>query len=201
MTVVVVDYDAGNLASICNALKHLDTRYVVSDDPAVVTDGDCLIFPGVGEARAAMQTLRNRGLDDALRRFFASGRAMLGICVGAQIVLDFSEERATDCLGLIPGRVQRFQRTNGMKIPHIGWNSVRYCDGSLLFDGIAQGASFYFLHSYCPKPTEAYAEIAWSDYGTPFVAGVQRDNLYCTQFHPEKSGRNGLRLMANFLAL
>ena len=196
----VVDYDAGNLTSVKTALKFLQAEYVVSSDPAELDQTDMLIFPGVGEARAAMRNLQSRGLDRFLHDYFCSGRQMLGICLGSQIVLTDSEENRTSCLRLIPGTARRFSRSSGLKVPHMGWNQVRTVRGSVLFKDIPEGSSFYFVHSYYPDPEDESAVVATSDYGITFTAALQLDNLHAVQFHPEKSGKWGLQLLQNFLS-
>ncbi len=201
MNVSVVDYDAGNLRSVETALRFIGTPFSVTADPDTVASADAVIVPGVGEARAAMETVRRRGLDQALVSFFATGKPMLGICIGAQLVLERSEENDTECLGLVPGWVRRFE-SRDLKVPHMGWNTVRYdraSPGAFLFKGIPQDTSFYFVHSYYPEPEHREAVIARSRYGVDFAAAICRDNLVATQFHPEKSGEWGLTLLDNFV--
>ncbi|MFW6207934.1 MAG: imidazole glycerol phosphate synthase subunit HisH [Spirochaetota bacterium] len=195
----VVDYDAGNLTSVKTALKYLQADYLVSSEPEQLDQTDKLIFPGVGEARAAMRNLKSRGLEQLLHSYFESGRQMLGICLGSQIVLSRSEENDTPCLGLIPGTARRFSRGSGLKVPHMGWNRVHATADSLLFKDIPDGSSFYFVHSYYPDPEEAAAVVATCEYGVTFTAALKRGNLHAVQFHPEKSGKRGLQLLQNFL--
>ncbi len=195
----VVDYDAGNLTSVKTALKYLQSDYVVSAHPEELDTTDTLIFPGVGEARAAMRNLQSRGLDELLNSYFKSGRPMLGICLGSQIVLSDSEENDTACLGLISGTARRFARNSGLKVPHMGWNQVNPVRESILFRDIPDGTSFYFVHSYYPAPEQEAAQLATCEYGVTFTAALSRDNLYAVQFHPEKSGKWGLQLLQNFL--
>ena len=201
MRVGVVDYEAGNLRSVETALRAIDADYVVSDRPEPLLATDRLVFPGVGDAKAAMDVLERSGLADAVRSFFETGKLILGICVGSQIVLDASEENNATCLGLVPGTARRFPGDMGLKVPHMGWNQVDNTEGHALFDGIAPGTSFYFVHSYYPDPDHAEHRLATTDYGITFAAGVQRENLMAVQFHPEKSGEAGLRLLGNFLAM
>ncbi len=195
----VVDYDAGNLTSVKTALKYLQADYLVSSEPKELDKTDKLIFPGVGEARAAMRNLKNRGLEQLLHSYFKSGRQMLGICLGSQIVLSRSEENDTPCLGLIPGTARRFPRGSGLKVPHMGWNRVREASDSFLFRDIPDGSSFYFVHSYYPEPEDDGAVAATCEYGVTFTAALERGNLHAVQFHPEKSGKWGLQLLQNFL--
>jgi glutamine amidotransferase len=201
MKIGVVDYEAGNLRSVETALRAVGADYIVSDRPEPLLETDRLVFPGVGDAKAAMDVLERSGLADAVRSFFSTGRRILGICVGSQIVLEVSEENDAVCLGLVPGTARRFPASQGLKVPHMGWNQVAGTEGHPLFAGIAAGTSFYFVHSYYPDPTEAAYRLGRTDYGVSFAAGVQRDNLMAVQFHPEKSGEAGLRLLSNFIAL
>ena len=200
MKVGVVDYEAGNLRSVETALKRLDARYGIYASPEELLSCDALIFPGVGEARSAMGVLGRRGLDQAIREFVASGRPLFGICIGCQILLDHSEEGDTPCLGVVPGRVKLFSGANGLKVPHMGWNSVEHGGRHPVFASVPDGASFYFVHSYYPLVDDPALEIGSCEYGEHFSAAYARDNLVATQFHPEKSGRHGLQMLANFLA-
>jgi glutamine amidotransferase len=198
--VVVVDYEAGNLKSVETALLKLNADYVISKDPDTVANAERCIFPGVGEAKTAMGVLSASNLDDALRRFHETGRPLLGICIGCQLIFAYSEERATACLGLLPGHAARFEANFGLKVPHMGWNRVTFRREHPLFQGIPDGSYFYFVHSYYPAPSDPQLVVAESEYGVVFASAVARDNLAAVQFHPEKSGLRGLRLLANFLA-
>lgn len=201
--ITVVDYEAGNLTSVETALRYLGASFRVSSDPETLLDSDKVIFPGVGEARHAMGVLSSRGLDQALVEFASTGKPLFGICLGCQILQDHSEERDTRLLGLIPGNVQLFPPRQGLKVPQIGWNTVTH-DDSVLFEGIPQESSFYFVHSYflSTKLSDG-SDSPWiagrSEYGIDFAAAVHRDNVWATQFHPEKSGPKGLRLLQNFV--
>ena len=195
----VVDYDAGNLTSVKTALKFLEAEYIISSRPEELEETEQLIFPGVGEARTAMQNLRSRGLDNFIRDYFQSGRQMLGICLGSQIVLSKSEEHNTKCLDIVPGTARRFSRNSGLKVPHMGWNRVYPVRPSALFNDIPAGTSFYFVHSYYPDPHAESAVVATAEYGITFTSALQLDNLHAVQFHPEKSGKWGLKLLQNFL--
>jgi glutamine amidotransferase len=201
MHTAVVDYEGGNLRSVETALRAVGADFEITSEPGRVLGADKVIFPGVGDARAAMEVLNRSGLSDALRDFFATGRPMLGICVGSQIVLDASEERDAVGLGIVPGTAKRFPHRPGLKVPHMGWNEVTYTEGSALFAGIPQSSSFYFVHSYYPDPTDRNSWIGWTDYGVLFCAALSWQNLWATQFHPEKSGRYGLQLLSNFMRL
>ena len=198
--VVIVDYEAGNLRSVELAVAHLGAAAVTSADAERVRTAARVIFPGVGGADAAMAVLRKRGLDAALREVQQAGRPMLGICVGCQVIFDSSEEGPTDCLGLVPGRVVRIQPAVGRKVPHMGWNVVRRRRRHPIVEGIADGARFYFVHSYCVLPDDQHATVGATRYGTEFAAIIACGNMVATQFHAEKSGRWGLQLLANFLS-
>lgn len=194
----VLDYGAGNLRSVVRALEVNGIRPVVLGDPDALLRADSLVFPGVGAAGSAMRRLRERGLDEAVREFYRLGRPILGVCLGLQLLFDRSEEDGgTPGLGLIPGEVRRFP--DGLKIPHMGWNQVRRQKDHPILAGIPDGAYFYFVHSYYAAPADPATVVATSDYGLDFASVVARDNLVATQFHPEKSGRWGLAVYANFL--
>jgi len=194
----VVDYDAGNLKSVETALHHLGASFRVSSHPEELLKSDKLIFPGVGNAGSAMETLNKTGLGEMLKDFAKSGKPLMGICLGSQIVFDFSEEEDTECLGLIPGKVVQFEKKEGFKIPQIGWNTVSH-SGHSLFSGLPQDISFYFVHSYHVVPESSDYVLATGEYGIPFTAAVQYENICATQFHPEKSGEWGLRLLNHFV--
>jgi glutamine amidotransferase len=201
--VAVVDYRAGNLRSVQIALRHLGADFASTQRAEDLGSARRLIVPGVGEARAAMEALEAGGLAQAIREFVSSGRPVLGICLGAQVIFQRSEERDTACLGLLPGTVRRFPpglRAAGLKVPHMGWNRVFPSRAHPLLAGIFEGSFFYFAHSFYPDPADPKLVLAACDYGLRFAAGVGRGNLAAFQFHPEKSGPAGLRLLANFLA-
>jgi imidazole glycerol-phosphate synthase subunit HisH len=198
MKVGVVDYEAGNLRSVETALLHLGAEFLVSDDPVRLAETDKLVFPGVGEAAAAMRVLRRTRLDQVIRDFADSGKPVLGICVGCQVLLDLSEEGDTRCLGLISGRVRRFAAGTGLKVPHMGWNRVDH-DGTGIFTGLPAGCSCYFVHSYYPEPLDSEAVIGRTEYGIEFASAIRSGSITATQFHPEKSGPVGLRILDNFL--
>jgi glutamine amidotransferase len=198
--IVIIDYQAGNLTSVVRSLKALGVEGTVTQDPAVVAQATRVIFPGVGAAGKAMATLRELGLDQALRQSFQRGIPILGICLGAQVILEHSEENDTACLGLLPGRTRALSRSEGLKIPHMGWNRVRFLRAHPIFTGLPEGAEYYFVHSYYPAPAETAMVVGVTDHGIEFPCAIGWRNLVATQFHPEKSGRFGLQILENFLA-
>ena len=198
--IVIIDYQAGNLTSVVRSLKALGVEATVTQDPAVVAQATRVIFPGVGAAGKAMATLRELGLDQALRQSFQRGIPILGICLGAQVILEHSEENDTVCLGLLPGCTRALSRSEGLKIPHMGWNRVRFLRTHQIFKGLPEGAEYYFVHSYYPAPAEATMVVGVTDHGIEFPCAIGWRNLVATQFHPEKSGRFGLQILENFLA-
>lgn len=199
MKIGIIDYDAGNLKSVETALKFLEAEYLVSSDPDQLLKCDKLIFPGVGEAYSSMEILKSRSLDIMIKDYFITGNPILGICLGCQIVLDFSEERDTSCLGLVPGLSKEFSHNLGLKIPHMGWNQVKQTRDHYLFNEIPDNSSFYFVHSFYPQPAEPKTAIAQTDYGISFSSAFSMDNLTAVQFHPEKSGPHGLKMLENFI--
>ena len=198
--VVIVDYGAGNLRSVARAVAHHDYEPVVSCNVGDVQRAEALILPGVGAAADTMRNLQQGGLVQPIRDYIASGRPFLGVCMGQQALLSVSEEGGEHaCLDVIPGRVRRLP--HGQKVPHMGWNQVRQRIPHPVFDGIEDGAYFYFVHSFYPDPEDSDVVIGETDYGTRFASVLARDNLVATQFHPEKSGKTGLRFYGNFLRL
>jgi glutamine amidotransferase len=202
--IAIVDYQAGNLTSVRRALAYLDTpcRIVATGeelDSALAGGASRIIFPGVGHAKAAMETLREKELDGTLREAFELGTPILGICLGAQIVLSHSEEGDTPCLDLLPGDCPRFRLTDrSLKIPHMGWNEVLVTQPHPILQDVQEGDEFYFVHSYYPLPSDESHVFASCEYGLAFPAAIGYRNLFATQFHPEKSGRVGLALLRNF---
>ncbi len=200
LEVVIVDYDAGNLRSVRRALEHAGARAVVSDDPRVVSGARAVVLPGVGAASETMEKLRRRRLVEPLLEVIASGRPFLGVCMGMQALFDLSEEGGSHpCLGVLPGRVVRFE--TGAPVPHMGWNTLDVVSSHPLLAGVGSGAHVYFVHSYYPVPGDPAIVVAETEYGERFASVVARDNVMATQFHPEKSGRTGLVIYENFVAL
>jgi glutamine amidotransferase len=201
--IVIVDYNAGNLTSVQLALGAQGIEAVISRDPAVIAAAERLIFPGVGAAGSAMEGLRDLKLVQTVKDFVASGRPFLGICIGCQVILGSSEEDGgTACLGILPGSVKAFKPAQGgesYKIPHMGWNQVNFTREHPVVAGIPSGSDFYFVHSYYPSLGAAGDTLGVSDYaGVTFPALYARDNVVACQFHTEKSGPVGLRLLKNF---
>jgi glutamine amidotransferase len=199
--ITIVDYNAGNLRSVKRACDAVGIDAAFTHDPELVAHADKVIFPGVGHARSAMETLVRTGLRDAVLHAAQRGVPVLGICVGAQLMLDGSEEGPTDGLGLFPGMTRRFVLNDpALKIPHIGWNAVSVVQPHPLLAGLSPGDELYFVHSYYLAPSDPRHLQAQCDYGGPFCCAIGRDNLFATQFHPEKSGRLGLDLLRRFAA-
>lgn len=197
---IVVDYHAGNLTSVLNAFGHLGISVKASNDPSEIAEADRLVFPGVGAARSAMETLGRSGIGNAILRVVERKRPVLGICIGCQIILQSSEENGgVECLGLIDGKAVRFREEPGIKIPQMGWNQVNFLKNHPLFEGIPDGSDFYFVHSYHPDSISAENALARTTFGSQsFVSAICRENLVATQFHLEKSGDVGLRVLKNF---
>jgi imidazole glycerol-phosphate synthase subunit HisH len=206
--IAIVDYGMGNLRSVQKACVHVApaARIVVTDDPAEVRAAGRVVFPGQGAMPDCMRELESRGLRPAVVEAAAT-KPFLGICIGLQMLFDWSEEGGVAGLGILPGKVVRFPQDamveaggGRLKVPHMGWNRVRQTISHPLWTGIEEGARFYFAHSYFVQPTHAHLVAGLSDYPFPFTCAVARDNLFALQCHPEKSQAAGLRLLANFVA-
>jgi len=198
--ITIIDYDAGNIRSVQRACLEVGVRSVATSDPAHVVNAERIIFPGVGAAPSAMEYMMRTGLDAALKQAFEAGIPILGICLGAQIVLDSSEEGNQTCLSLVSGTTLRFRLRNKLlKIPHMGWNEVKVVQSHPLLDSIKEGDEFYFVHSFYPQPTEGKNVYAVSNYGNDFCSALGCRNLFATQFHPEKSGHLGLQFLERFV--
>ncbi|MFZ6027157.1 MAG: imidazole glycerol phosphate synthase subunit HisH [Chloroflexota bacterium] len=197
--IAIVDYKAGNLTSVKRALDYLKIENQITADPHTVSRAERIVFPGVGHAATAMSVLEARGLDEALQEAFVDGTPILGICLGSQVVLAHSEEGDTPCLALIPGTCPRFVlNDSALKIPHMGWNAVSPERGHFVLKDLRPGDEFYFVHAYYPQPARAEDIFATSEYEVTFPAAIGHANLFATQFHPEKSGEIGLKLLQNF---
>ena len=197
--IAIVDYRAGNLQSVRRAVQYLGHDSVITDSHKAIRSASHVIFPGVGAAGATMKNLAALGLDALLRHeIFPSGKPMLGICIGIQIIFQHSEEDNTNCLGIMPGTVRRFSASNGRKIPQIGWNNVHLTKPHPVFKGVTDGSYFYFVNSYYPIPAHESAVYATAQYGEQFACVVAEKNLLATQFHLEKSAQPGLKMLDNF---
>ncbi len=203
--IVVVDYGAGNLRSVRRAIEHAGATAVVSAEPRVVAEARALVLPGVGAAADTMEKLRERGLVEPLLEAIGAGRPFLGVCMGMQALFDLSEEGGSHpCLGVLPGRVVRFPAgppMSQMTVPHMGWNTIEPVVEHPLLAGLEEGEHAYFVHSYYPAPDDPTIVVAETEYGVSFPSVVAKGNVMATQFHPEKSGRAGLRIYENFVAL
>jgi glutamine amidotransferase len=195
--IAIIDYDTGNLRSVCNALDRIGAEYVLTDDPAVIARADRVLLPGVGEASSAMQKLQERGLCEVIK---ALKVPVLGICIGMQLMCRHSEEGNVDCLGIFDAQVQKFEAdpSKGVKVPHMGWNSITDLRTGL-FEGLSEGEFVYFVHSFAADVCED--TIAVSENGRRFSAALRKGNFYGAQFHPEKSGDVGERILKNFMNL
>lgn len=202
--IAIVDYKAGNLTSVQRAMLKIGAEVKVTADPDEVRRAERVIFPGVGAAGQAMDQLNTSGLGEALKEAVGSGRPVLGICIGCQIVMDSSEENGATCLGLLPGRVKAFPSplidSDGtrLKVPHMGWNGVNLNREHDLFVDVEPGSEFYFVHGYYPRPDRDGDIIGTTDYGFEFPSVIGRENLIALQFHVEKSGRPGLSILNRF---
>ena len=196
MNVAIVKYNAGNVYSVTNSLKRLGVEPMLTDDADALAKADCVLFPGQGEAKGAMAYLKERRLDEVIRNL---KQPVLGICIGQQLLCRHSEEGDVDCIGVFDAEVIRFRpQRHEDKVPQMGWNSIGNLKSGL-FEGIGEGSHVYFVHSYfVPMCSDT---IATTDYIMPFSAALHRDNFYATQFHPEKSGDTGEKILENFLKM
>ena len=203
--IAIINYNAGNITSVARALQNIGQDFVITDETKKLDAASHVIFPGVGAAGEAMAYLREKNLDVWLKNYIKTGKPLLGICLGTQIILDYSEENETDCIGLVAGSTKRFpdKLTSGgqaLKVPHMGWNSVTFRRSHPVFQDISPDAEFYFVHSYYPAPSDESAVLGITDYGIKFCSVLVKENLVAMQFHPEKSGRPGLQILRNFCA-
>jgi glutamine amidotransferase len=203
--ITVIDYGMGNIWSVLSALKYLNCDPVVSSDPIVIANSETLILPGVGSFRKAMNSLRELKLDEAIKdAVVANGKKIIGICLGMQLLgSKSSEDGETMGLNLVNSSVDLFtiDEAQGRKVPHIGFDQVNSVAESILFKGISNMSDFYFVHSYRMLKSDLDGTIASCDYGVSFVAAYEKDNVFATQFHPEKSQTNGLILLQNFISV
>lgn len=196
--IAIIDYGAGNLSSVINAITELGYPAQISSEPEDIIRAEAVFLPGVGAAGDTMSSLRNLGLVDPILRLVSGNRPLFGICIGLQILFTGTEEGGWyDCLNIIPGRVRKLPP--GQKVPHMGWNQVKQKIAHPVFASIPDGTNFYFVHSYYGEPEDSSLIAAETDYGISFCSAIARGNLIATQFHPEKSGDAGLRLFDNFI--
>ena len=196
--VTVIDYGAGNLGSVTNALARLGYDYLITGNPADIENPAAVILPGVGAAGDTVKKLEETGLAAAITARIKADRPLFAICVGLQIMLGNTEENGIHrCLGIVPGNVKKLPA--GLKVPHMGWNQVNRKMEHAIFAGIPDGTNFYFVHSYYADPEDKSVIAATTDYGVTFCSMIIKSNLIATQFHPEKSGETGLRMYTNFL--
>ncbi|MDO5549806.1 MAG: imidazole glycerol phosphate synthase subunit HisH [Lachnospiraceae bacterium] len=200
--IAIIDYDAGNLRSVEKALISLGEEPAVSRDPETILKADKVILPGVGSFGDAMGRLHQYGLVDVIHQVVEKGTPFLGICLGLQLLFESSEEsEGVEGLGVLPGKILRIPDCPGLKIPHMGWNSLSITPGARLFQGIEDGAYVYFVHSYYLKAADESMVSASTEYSTHIHASVERGNVFACQFHPEKSSDVGLKILKNFIAL
>ena len=198
-TIAIVDYQAGNLRSVQKALERFGADAVVTSDPKTIEAAHGVVFPGQGASDPSMCALRDRALIDPIREYIQSGRPFMGVCLGLQLLLDASDEGVERGLGVIPGRVKRLP--GGLKVPHMGWNQVRFRADHPVLGGVPDASHFYFVHSYAADPADESVVAGTTRYGVEFCSVAARDNWIAFQFHPEKSGAIGLRLYQNFVEL
>jgi len=202
--IAIIDYDAGNLTSVARAVSHIGFESVVTNDIEKISQAERIIFPGVGAAGSAMESLKRLGLDAVIRKISEEGKPVLGICLGTQIIMEYSEENNnTRCLGIINGKTRGFlpemkENGNSLKIPHMGWNRVNVRQEHPVLAGINPEDEFYFVHSFYPSPENPAHVLGETGYGIDFASVIGFRNIIATQFHPEKSGKPGLALLKNF---
>lgn len=200
--VAIIDYDAGNIRSVEKALQYLGQDVVITRDRETLLSADQVILPGVGSFGDAMEKLRNYGLETVIKEIVAKGTPFLGICLGLQMLFESSEESpGVKGLGLLKGKIRRIPAKQGLKIPHMGWNALAVKEGATLFKGIAEHPYVYFVHSYYLLAQEEEDVAATTFYSTTIHASVEKGNLFACQFHPEKSGAVGLKILDNFVHL
>ena len=194
----VIDYQAGNIRSVEKALEKSGASVKVSGKASDLEKSDAVVFPGQGSCDSSMVNLRNQGLDEVLVEWINSGKPFMGVCLGLQLLLEESDEGDEKGLGVLEGRVEKLPE--GQKIPHMGWNSVRFTTDHPVFKGVSQNSYFYFVHSYIAVPKASSIIAGHTEYGRDFCSAVAFDNVVAVQFHPEKSGENGLNIYKNFVS-
>jgi glutamine amidotransferase len=197
--IAIVDYQAGNVRSVQKAIEAGGGQAEITGDPDFIDRADALVFPGQGACDSSIRQLRSRGLVEPIKRFIASGRPFLGVCLGLQLLLEDSEEGSEPGLGVLSGRVRRLPA--GTKVPHMGWNEVRFRSDHPVLAGIPDGSYFYFVHSYYADPEDKSVVLGTTSYGLDFCSAAAWDNVLAVQFHPEKSGDLGLRIYRQFVEL
>jgi imidazole glycerol-phosphate synthase subunit HisH len=202
LMLAIIDYEMGNLRSVQKGFERVGHAATITSDPAMLADAQKIVLPGVGAFRDAIAALHERKLVEPIRAAIAAGKPFLGICLGLQLLFDKSyEDGEYEGLGIVPGQVVRFRVPPDYKVPHMGWNQLHFRQHPPLFEGIDEGAHFYFLHSYYVVPQDASVIASETDYATAFCSSICRDRLFAVQFHPEKSQAAGLRLLKNFAEL
>ena len=200
--IAIIDFGAGNLRSVENALLKLGEKPLVSDSARKILDAEKVIFPGVGNFGEAMRVLQEKELDKTVKEVIAAGKPFLGICLGIQLLFEKSEEsKGTAGLGIFKGEVKRFPDAKGLKVPQIGWNELELTQKKRLFDGITDKSFAYFMHSYYVAPKDSSIVAAETNYGLKYCSALEQEKVFATQFHPEKSGKIGLRILKNFVEL
>jgi len=198
--IAIIDYGAGNLRSVVNAIARVGYEATVTSDADTILNADVVVLPGVGAAADTMNSLSNLGVDKVIHKIVSNGRPLLAICIGLQVLFTTTEEEGWhECLGIIPGIVRRLPE--GRKIPHMGWNQLEQKIKHLIFDGIPNNMNFYFVHSYHGVPDDKSIVAATTDYGISICAMIVKDNIVATQFHPEKSGEYGLKMYSNYFKM
>ncbi len=202
--IAIIDYNAGNLTSVAHAVTYLGFKCKITNDIRLISEAEKIIFPGVGAAGSAMESLRQMELDYALKKALTDGRPVFGICLGTQIIMRHSRENNTECIGIIDGTVEPFQENmtsedgSRLKIPHMGWNRIYPERDHPFLAGLKEDDEFYFVHSFYPLPEDQRHVVAKTGYGIRFPSIIGFDNIFATQFHPEKSGKAGLKILENF---
>ncbi|RLB80360.1 MAG: imidazole glycerol phosphate synthase subunit HisH [Deltaproteobacteria bacterium] len=202
--IAIIDYDAGNLASVARAVSYVGFKAIITNDKFLIKKADRIIFPGVGAAGSAMDSLKRLGLDKIILDVFKRGKPVLGICLGTQIIMGKSEENDTQCLKIVNGNVQAFpagirsENNCRLKIPHMGWNGIKIIKNHPVFSGVGNDDEFYFVHGFYPDPVNKEDILATTDYGITFASVIGFKNIIATQFHLEKSGKSGLTMLKNF---
>lgn len=200
--IAIIDYEMGNLRSVQKAFEKVGHSATITSDPAVLADAEKIVLPGVGAFRDAIAALRQRKLVAPIRAAIDGGKPFLGICLGLQLLFDKSfEDGQYEGLGIVPGEVVRFELPPEFKVPHMGWNQLQFRRRPPIFEGVEEGAHFYFVHSYYVAPRDPSVVATETEYAAPFCSSIWRDRLFAVQFHPEKSQSSGLRLLKNFAEL